>query len=85
MTIEKHTYLLKELLQSQTLEQAIKKVIFKNCAPFTDFISEINNANIDNAISADVVMPMYNLIEYSDDYLKTSVSLWQYLEERNQL
>ena len=67
------------------MEQAIKKVIFKNYAPFTDCISEINNANIDNTISADVVIPMNNLIEYSDDYLKTSVSLWQYLEERNQL
>ena len=67
------------------MDQAIKKVIFKNYAPFTDCISETSNTNIDNAISADVVMSMYNLIEYSDDYLKTSGSLWQYLEERNQL
>ena len=38
----------------------------KNCAPFTDCISEIKNTQIDNAIYLDVVMPMYNVIEYSD-------------------
>ena len=43
-----------------------KKVIFKNCAPFTNCISEINNMQIDNAKDIDIVMPMYNLIEYSD-------------------
>ena len=41
-----------------------KEVIFKNCAPFTDCISEINNTQIDNAKDIDVVMPMYDLIEY---------------------
>ena len=56
-----------------------EKVIFKNCAPFTNCISKINNTQIDNAEYIDIVMPMYNLIEYSDDYLKTSGSLWQYL------
>ena len=54
-----------------------EKVIFKNCAPFTDWISEINNTQIDNAKDIDSVMPMYNLIEYSDNYSKTSVSLCQ--------
>ena len=44
-----------------------KKVIFKNCAPFTNCISEINNTQIDNAKDIDIVMPMYNLIEYSDN------------------
>ena len=46
-----------------------KKAIFKNCAPFTNCMSEINNAHVDDA---QVVMPMYNLIENSDAYLKTS-------------
>ena len=45
-----------------------KKVIFKNCAPFTNCISEINTTQVDNAKDIDVVMPMYNLIEYSDNY-----------------
>ena len=44
------------------------EIIFKNFAPFTDSISEINNTQIDNAKDIDVVMPIYNLIEYSDNY-----------------
>ena len=55
-----------------------KKVIFKNCAPFTGCISKINNTDTDNAKYTDIVMPMYSLIEYSDNYLKTSGSLWKY-------
>ena len=58
-----------------------KKVIFKYCAPFTNCISKINNTQIDNAEYIDIVMPMYNLIEYSDNYSKTSGSLWQYCKE----
>ena len=52
-----------------------KKVIFKNSAPFTTCISEINNTQVDNAKDIDIVMPMYNLIEYKDNYSKTSGSL----------
>ena len=52
----------------------IKKVIFKNCAPFTDCISKINKIHVDIAKDIDIVMPMYNLIECSDNYLKTSGS-----------
>ena len=58
-----------------------KKVIFKNCAPFTNCISEINNTQIDNAKDIDIVMPMYNLIEYSDNYAKTTGRLWQYCND----
>ena len=58
-----------------------EKVIFKNCSPFTNCISKINNTQIDNAEYIDIVMPMYNLIEYSDNYSKTSGSLWQYCKE----
>ena len=53
-----------------------KKVIFKNCAPFTSCISKTNNADIDNAKYIDIVIPMYNLIKYSDNCSKTSGSLW---------
>ena len=52
-----------------------KKVIFKNCAPFTNCISEINNRQVDDARDIDILMPMYNLIEYSDVYSNTSESL----------
>ena len=58
-----------------------EKVIFKNCAPFTNSISEINNTQVDNAKDIDTVTPMYNLIEYSDNYSKTSGSLWQYFKD----
>ena len=58
-----------------------KKVIFKKCAPFTNCICKINNAEIDNAEYIDIVMLMYNLIEYSDNYSKTFGSLWQYCKE----
>ena len=58
-----------------------KKVLFKNCAPFTICINETNNTQVDNAKDIDIVMPMYNLIEYSDNYSKTSESLWQYCKD----
>ena len=58
-----------------------KGVIFKNCAPFTKCISRINGTDIDNAQDIDIVMTMYNLIEYSDNYSKTSESLWQYYRD----
>ena len=58
-----------------------KGVVFKNCAPFTNCISEVNNTQIDNTKDIDIVMPMYNLIEYSDNYPKTSKSLWQYYRD----
>ena len=45
-----------------------KEITFKNCVPFTKCISRINNTDIDNAHDIDIVMPMYNLIKYSDNY-----------------
>ena len=56
---------------ARRLDERNKGVIFNNCVPFTDCISEINNTQIDNTKYIDVVMPMHNLIEYSDNYLKT--------------
>ena len=53
----------------------------KNCAPFTKCISRINNEDIDNVQDIDIVMPMYNLIEYNDNYSKTSGSFWQYYKD----
>ena len=49
-----------------------KGVAFKNCARFTNCISEINNTQIDNCKDIDIVMPLYNLLEYCDNYAKTS-------------
>ena len=56
--------------------------MFKNCALITDCISETNNTQVDNAKNIDAVMPMYKLIEYSDNYSKTSGSLWQYYRDK---
>ena len=53
---------------AKQLDERNRDVIFKNCAPFTKFISRINGTEIDNGQDIDIVMPMYNLIEYSDNY-----------------
>ena len=54
------------------------KVTFKNCAPFRKCRAEINEAFVDDAEHINITMPMYNLIEYSDNYSDTSGSLWQF-------
>ena len=58
--------------------EEIKKiqVIFLNCAPFTDCMSEINNKVTDHTKGINVVMAIHNLIENRDNYSKTSRSLW---------
>ena len=58
-----------------------KGVALKNCAPFTNCISEINNTQIDSCKDLDTVMPLYNLLEYSDNYAKTSGSVWKYYRD----
>ena len=54
------------------------KFAFKNCAPFTKCITHINDEHVDNADNLNIIMPMYNVIEYSDKYSDTSGSLWQF-------
>ena len=56
-------------------EKRNKKLTFKNNAPFRSCISNINNTFIDSAEDIDIVTPMYNLLEYSDNYSMTSESL----------
>ena len=58
-----------------------KEVTFKNNAPFISCISKINGVKIDNAEDLDVVMSMYNLLEYSKNYKKTTGSLWNYYRD----
>ena len=58
-----------------------KKLAFKINVPFISCISKINNTLIDNVEDLDNVMPMYNLLEYSKNYLKTSGSLWNYYRD----
>ena len=54
------------------------KLIFKNFSPFIDYINKINNRQEGNVTNIDVVMLMYNWLEYSGNYSKTSGSLLQY-------
>ena len=58
-----------------------KKVILKNCVPFTNCISRTNNTQVDNAHDIDVVMPICNVTEYNDNYSKTSAVLLQYCRD----
>ena len=58
-----------------------KVVAYKNCAPFTNCLSEINNTQVDNAKDIDIVMPMQNLIEHTDNYARKFGSLWQYYRD----
>ena len=62
-----------------------KQVIFKNHALFTDSISNINNAQVDNVKDIDVVIAMYNLIEYRNNYFKKIDTLWQYCRDESSL
>ena len=55
-----------------------QKLSFKNNAPFISCITKINNTLIDNAEDLDIVMPMYNLIEYSKSYSLITGRLWNY-------
>ena len=57
---------------------AATQVAFKNCAPFKDCRTEINDTFVDYANFINITMPMYNLIEYSDNYSDTSGSLWNF-------
>ena len=59
-----------------TPNNAATQVVFKNCAPFEKCRTEINETFIDEATHIYITIPMYNLIEYSDNYSDTSGSLW---------
>ena len=54
---------------------------FRYNAPFTNCMSKINHVLIDNAEDLDIVMPMYNLVEYSKNYKKTTGSFWNYYRD----
>ena len=58
-------------------ENVGKEVAFKNCDPLTNCINEKTMHLKDNAKNTEVVVPIYDLMKYSDNYSKTSVSLWQ--------
>ena len=55
-------------------EQLMQQVFLKTCGPFTKFMTTIDRTTIDDAEKLDLVMPMYDLIEYSSNYSKTAGS-----------
>ena len=65
--------------RKQVLIEATQ-IVFKNCAPFKNCRTDINDTFVDYADFINIAMPMYNLIEYSDNYSDTSGSLWQLKE-----
>ena len=58
-----------------------KSVTFRNNSPFINCISKVNDVQFDSAEDLDIVMPMYNLLEYSKNYRKTIGSLWNYYRD----
>ena len=58
---------------------------FKNCAPFTTCETHINDEPVKTAENFDIIMPMYNLINYSDNYSDSSVSLWHFKRDESPL
>ena len=61
-----------------------RKAAFKNCTPFKNFRTEINNTFVDKTEHINIAMPMHNLIEYSDNYFDTSGSLWQFKRDEKE-
>ena len=58
-------------------------VAFKNCDPFTRCVTHINGEHVETAENVDIIMPMYNLIEYSDNYADSSGSLYQFKRDES--
>ena len=68
--------------QGHASNAANKDIIFKDCVSFTKCISTMNNVQVDDAHDIDAVIPIYILIEHSDNYSKTSEILWQYCRDK---
>ena len=58
-------------------------IAFKNCAPFTSCATHINDEHVETTENLDIIIPMYNLIEYSDNYSDSSGSLWQFKRDES--
>ena len=72
------TYILIDGTIRAAAANANTKLALKNCAPFTKYNLEINDEHVDTAENLDITTPMYNLIEYSDNYQDSSTTLYQY-------
>ena len=70
-------------IRAQATNAAATRLALKNCARFTKCNLEINNEPVDTTENLDIVMPMYNLIEYSDNYQDSSVTLYLYKRDES--
>ena len=61
------------------------KGAFKNCAPFTRCVTHVNDKHVTTAENLDIIMPMYKLLEYSDNYADSSGSLWQFKRDEQDI
>ena len=61
------------------------KVAFKNCAPFRRCLTYINGEHVETAENLDIIIPMYNFLEYSDNYADSSGSLWQFKRDEQNM
>ena len=61
------------------------KVAFKSCPPFARFVTHINDKHVETSENLDIIMPMYNLLEYSDNYAVSSGSLWQFKRDEQNM
>ena len=73
-------YCLRNYISHKLTNNDKKDVIFKNCAPFTDFMSEMNYMQVDNVEEIDVVISMYNSIKYSNNYQKNQENYGNFIE-----
>ena len=64
------------------IKSEIKNLSFENNAPFRSCVSKINNTFIDNVEDLDIIMPMYNMLEYSDNYFMSARRLWNYHRDK---
>ena len=64
------------------IKTEIKNLSFENNAPFRSRVSKINNTFIDNVEDLDIIMPMYNMLEYSDNYFMSARRLWNYHRDK---
>ena len=64
------------------IKTEIKNLSFENNAPFRSCVSKINNTFIDNVEDLDIIMPMYNMLEYSDNYFMSARRLWNYHRDK---
>ena len=79
------TYILVAGNVTVTGGNANTKVAFKNCAPFRKCVTQINFEHVETAENVDIIMPVYNLVEYSDNYADSSGSLYQFKSDEQSI